>query len=337
MIVDTPLFTSKPKPIVQLPLATPQPRREWQLPKGMTVSPRETESASGAGALVGCSFQWALRYAGKINDGDAAALSTGDQLTGSVAHKILARVLQSGAKTPEAAEKEAERLFDVEGPRLAAVLFMPGSEKMKQQSRRATAQAARVLVKYLLDAKLGVVAVEQDYEGKAFGNAFLGRLDLRVGPPNGVIDLKWSGEKYRKSELEAGAAYQLASYSYLTRDGIQFPPVAYFIIRSQRMLTTHPAFFRDVPPLDGVAPDETWKAFERSYQLRLKELRSGLVLAPGDRDEKRELVLSESTLEDGKLVLVPPCRFCQFDALCGHAFKVDSGVSAAGIAPPEAI
>ena len=333
LVVQTPIFSKKPKRTTHLPLAMPQPRREWRLPKGITVPPRDSESPSGAGALVGCSFQWTLRYAGEIIGGDTAELPSGDQLVGSIAHEILGRVLQSNPKSPEAAEKQAEQLFDVEGPRLAAILFMPGSETLKQRSRRATAQAAKVLVKHLRDAKLGVVAVEKKYDGQAFGIDFNGRLDLVVGPPNGVIDLKWSGEKYRKDELQAGAAYQLASYSHLIRAGGGFPPVAYFIISTQRMLTTHPEFFSDVQALEGAGPDEIWKAFERSYRERQKELQSGLVVAPGDVDDAGELTPSESTLEDGKLLLTPPCRFCSFSLLCGHGLEVDAGVGSADAKP----
>jgi hypothetical protein len=324
LIVQTPIFANKPKVKAHDLLPCPVPRREWRLPKGITLPPREVESPSGAGSLVGCPFQWTLRYAGQVRGGDTADLAAGEQLVGTVAHEILARVLRSNPKNPDAAEREAEWLFDVEGPRLAAILFMAGSEKLKQQSKRATALAAKTLVKYLKESGLDVVAVEQTLTGKALGTRFEGRTDLHVGSPDVIIDLKWSGEKYRKTELENGAPYQLAAYSRLIGTKDRTPPVAFFIIRCQRMLTTQAGLFNGVTAVIGPPPDEVWKAFERSYKTRQDELGCGLILAPGDRDDRGELVPKESQLVNGTLSLTPPCKFCKYGLLCGHGLSDDT-------------
>lgn len=324
LVVQAPMFDAEPTRRKHVLLPTPQPRREWRLPKGVTIPSREKESPSGAGSLVGCPFQWTLRYAGGIRGGDTAELPANEQLMGSVAHEILARVLKSKPANPEAAGVEAERLFDAEGPRLAAPLFMPGSEKLKQESRRATARAARALVKYLVDAKLSLVDVEQDYTRRALGGEFEGRTDLVVGPPEVVIDLKWSGENYRRSELEAGAAYQLASYSFLVGTNGRWPPVAYFILRSQQMLTTHGGLFEHHEHLQGASPDATWKAFETCYHERRKELDSGLILATGEVDADGKRQPEKSQLADDCLLLTPPCQFCSFGLLCGHGLPTKS-------------
>lgn len=326
LIVQTPVSSNEPKQRTQDLLPKPQPRREWRLPDGMIIPPREVESPSGAGALVGCPFQWALQYAGEVNDGDTADLPAEEKLVGLVAHEILARVLRSDPKTPDAAERDAERLFDIEGPRLATILFMPGLERLKQQSRRATGRAAKILVKYLKETKLGVVAIEKTFEGLALGTRFEGRTDLVVGPPNVVIDLKWDGEKYRKSELQNGAPYQLAAYSQLNRMEGYMPPVAFFIIRTQRMLTTHMGLFSGVTPLEGPPPGDVWNALERSYKARLDQLRGGQLLAPGDRDDHGQLDPAESRLVDGTLLLTPPCHYCPYGLLCGHGLKVDPSI-----------
>src|SRR5208282_4174512 len=120
-------FPSKPKTRNHNLLAIPRPQTEWPLTKGVSIAPRDTESPSGAGSLVGCPFQWTLNYVGKIRGGDTADLPAGEQLVGSLAHEILARVLRSNPSSPNAAQADAERIFDQEGPRLAAVLFMPGA------------------------------------------------------------------------------------------------------------------------------------------------------------------------------------------------------------------
>jgi hypothetical protein len=169
---------------------------------------------------------------------------------------------------------------------------------------------------------MSVIAVETDFNGKAFGNDFSGRTDLVVGPPNVVIDLKWSGEKYRQTELESGAAYQLASYSYLVGDQKRFTPTAFFIISSQVLLTTQPGIFKDAMVVPGATPQEVWKAFEQGYATRRKEIRSGLLQAPGELDERGNLRPKASELINGTLQLTPPCKFCSFGLLCGHGLEV---------------
>jgi hypothetical protein len=329
IIVSAPLFPSAQKTWKHDLLAVPKARTKWHLGKGMTVAARDTESPSGAGSLVGCSFQWTLNYAGQIRGGNTAELPADEQLVGNLAHEILARVLDADPVTPGAARAAAEAMFDQEGPRLAAVLFMPGAAKQREESRRATARSAHALVSHLKGAGMSVIAVETNIHGKAFGGEYSGRTDLIVGPPKIIIDLKWSGDSYRRSELEGGAAYQLASYSHLAGEGREFIPTAYFIISSQILLTTHVGLFKDAIVVPGATPEEIWRAFERSYAGRKKEIRFGLVLAPGERNEKGKLTPAKSELIDGSLQLVPPCCFCSYGLLCGHGLEVDPAVASA--------
>jgi hypothetical protein len=219
------------------------------------------------------------------------------------------------------AEQKAEEIFDAEGPRLAAPLFMPGSEAVKARSRQATGQAVRVLFTHLREAKVKVVSVEEPYSVKALDTTLQGRPDLVVGPPSLVVDLKWGGEKYRQAELENGAAYQLAAYSRLVPQKGPMPPVAFFILQSQRMLTVHKGLFPNAKLVRGATAEETWTAFELSYAERRRELAEGKVISPGERDGNGDLSPAESSLQDGKLSLTPPCKFCEFGWLCGYALE----------------
>jgi hypothetical protein len=144
---------------------------------------------------------------------------------------------------------------------------------------------------------------------------------LVVGPPSLIVDLKWGGEKYRQKELENGAAYQLAAYSRLVSPKGPMPPVAFFILQSQRMLTVHKGLFPNAKVVQGATVEETWRAFERSCSEREKEFAEGKVISPGKRDENGKLSPADSILQDGKLNLTPPCMFCHFGWLCGYALE----------------
>ena len=321
LVVDKPMFANLPKMQTGLLLPILMPQHEWSLPSGFKVPKREVESPTAAGDLVGCPFHWLVKYVGQLWPGQTASLPAEEKLLGNLAHAIVARLLKEGLIAPDLAKQKAEALFDDEGPRLAAPLFMPGSEAVKARSRQATGQAVRVLFTHLQEAKVKVISVEQPFSVQALDTTLDGRPDLVVGPPTLIIDLKWGRAKDRQTELENGAAYQLAAYSRLLQQKGPMPPVAFFILQSQRMLTVHKGLFSNTKVIQGASVEETWTAFERSYAERMKELADGKVISPGRRDEKEKLTPAESYLQDGKLSLTPPCKFCQFGWLCGYALE----------------
>lgn len=333
LLADRPVFIRPPIVRQHTLLAQPRPHGVWSVPRGRTIPSRERESPSGAGALVGCPFQWTLRYAGRITGQYATTLLRGEQLLGSTAHQILARVVSALPASPAAAETMAGELFDAEAPRLAASLFMPGQERLRAEARRITMRSAKVLVELLQAAHLGVLQVETPVRRDALETQMEGIPDLLAGPPVVVIDLKLSGERYRIEQLQSGAAYQLAAYAYLAQRGLSgpatshwcpddaFPPVAFFILRSQRMITTHRGLFPGVRPVEGPPPDQVWCALEKAYRQRRQQLVDGPINAPGERDEKGELRAADSGIVDDVLVLPPPCAFCDFGLLCGFGLS----------------
>jgi hypothetical protein len=303
-------------------LPSPVPQREWSL-GGVEVKRREVESPSSAASLLGCSLQWVLQYVAKLESGALGNLRTSVQVLGDTAHALLAELLRSKAKrTPEEAEAEAHRLFDEEGPRYAAQLFQPGTDGERAEARRITGLAARELFRAIAQGGFEVHSVEEAYAGTALGGKFEGRMDLVLsrGDERAVVDLKWSGLKYRRESLEHGAAHQLAMYSQLLREAAQpLPANAFFILRSQRLLTTDASAFPGAQVVEGPGPEETWRGFAHSHAERWKALQAGALLASGvDPDPETP---EHSVLEDGAMHLQPPCGFCSFAAICGRAFE----------------
>jgi hypothetical protein len=303
-------------------LPAPVPQRAWSL-GGLPVARREVESPSSAGALLGCSLQWVLQYVAKLQSGALGNLRTAEQILGETAHALLAEVLKSkSAKSPEDAEAEALRLFDEDGPRFAAQLFQPGADAERADARRVTGQAARELFRLIARGGFEVHAVEEAFRGDALGGTLEGRMDLVLarGEERAVVDLKWSGLKYRRESLEHGAAHQLAMYSHLLRNGAgTLPANAYFILRSQRLLTTDGTAFPGAQVVEGPSPEETWNGFAHSHAERWKALQEGNVVASGVEPDPE--LPEHSTLMEGAMHLEPPCGFCSFAAICGRAFE----------------
>jgi hypothetical protein len=289
------------------------------------VQKRERESPSGVATLLGCSLQYALRYQGRLNGGETSALPDGEQLFGDTAHALLARVLSDESRpgTAEEAETLAAKLFDSEGPRLAAPLFLPGAVAEKARARHVTMRAAKELFRLIQAGGFEVEAVEQEVTGDALDTEFAGTPDLvlRRGASRAVLDFKWDGLKYRRKSLEAGTAHQLAAYGQLLRvsAGGMSVGTGFFILRHQRLLTTD-ATLAPSAHLAGPASQETWTAVEVAHQESWKRVAAGELTAPGLPERLDEPIREEDTLEEGVLALQAPCRFCEYGALCGRTF-----------------
>jgi len=123
------------------------------------------------------------------------------------------------------------------------------------------------------------------------------------------------GQSYRWKSLEKGASYQLASYAYLVSGGdvAKFPQAAYYIMRTRRLIGPNGAFGDQ--GVDGPSLVETWDGLKAAHAAVWEAIETGEFTAPANGDPPEE-----DALEDGVLVLEPPCRFCDYAALCGRAF-----------------
>ena len=321
VVAETPIFASEPVRRQRDHLKMPSPTRLWPAPMS-AIARRERESPSSIENLLRCSFKWVLEYCGWVRSGQSAQLPTAEKLIGRVVHEIVGNLLSDPPSSPDAAEAEAGRLFDTEGPRLAAELFLPGADAARGQARRITTASARDLVGLLQGAGLGVVAVESEYETNALGTVLRGRPDLIAGPPTAIVDLKHGGEKYRLGELEDGTALQLAAYAQIVdaAGGTKPAHAAFYILRSQRLLALEPSPFRHGEAIDGPSMTETWAATEQAYHRRWAEIESGELIAAGIAGEDAEAPTETDAVVDGVLALSPSCRFCDLGALCGRLF-----------------
>jgi len=302
-------------------LARPQPVREWTVPAGR-IDRREVESPSSIETLLGCPLKWVFDHVAGLRGFDDPSLPAADdpQLLGSLMHKLLDLFFDEGVPAPETVVDAAERMFDLRAPRLAAPLWLPGAETQRAQARRSFVKTAERMSQLLARTGTTIVSSEVRREGYAFGTEFAGTPDLVLGSPYRVVDLKWGGATYRSKSLERGTAFQLAAYSYLTSDGEVFPGVAYFIMGAQRMFTTAPDLFPNAEPIEGPSPRETWELYQKVHAERWAEVEAGRIEALGVPVED-EKIPTETKLDDGKLTVAPPCRFCDYAAMCGRAFK----------------
>ena len=117
--------------------------------------------------------------------------------------------------------------------------------------------------------------------------------------------------------MESGTALQIVLYGFLLKElRGRYPQLAYYTLEDQALLTTDLRSF----PLgeEAVVPEteEIFQIFEETFIATWDAVRSGTLLCPGNNDED-----IESRVEEGKLILEPPCRFCEYVVLCGRKFQ----------------
>jgi len=315
------------------PRPVPRPRRAWQAPAHLLAA-RERESPTSLTNFLGCTFRWTLEGAGGLRAGETGALPRAEQLSGSLTHRILERVLtEAGSPAPAAARARAEQLFDALGPRLAAPLFLPGADDTRAEARLVAGASAAALAELLAASGLRVLSAESEIaaERGAWAGRLRGRPDLVLGPAvnsstsaegsaAAVVDLKWGGASYRRSALASGTALKLAAYAALLRGDGDWPAVAFFILKQQRLLSAEPERFPGAEGVEGPGPEATWIAFERAHTALWKQLAEGRLFAPGNAEGDADPWPDEDAIVDGELVLAPGCTFCELGALCGRLF-----------------
>ncbi|MGE5359155.1 MAG: PD-(D/E)XK nuclease family protein [Bacteroidales bacterium] len=306
-------------------LALPSPRRDWVVPPGR-VKPLDQESPTSVQRLLECPFRWLLQYGARLSAPESAQVDggTSPRLLGDLLHAIMNQLFAGPHRAPDEAAVEAGLIFDREGPRLVAALFLPGTDAQRERVRRAAVRTARTLYGLMAEGRLSVLATEASHTGAAFGTMLGGRIDLVLGAPPRILDLKWSGAGRKRSALKEGTAVQLAAYSFLQRaeDGT-FPPVGYFVMDAQRLLTTDAAAFPGAEMVDGPSPQETWTVLETTHDVAWRSVAAGQVAAPG-ATEKDARPKDACIGEDGLLVMPSDCSLCDYTTLCGLAFKVEA-------------
>lgn len=306
-------------------LALPAPRRAWSVAPGR-IARRERESPSSVEKLFGCPFAWVLDYAAKLESADSAQVedASSARLLGSLLHAIMNRLFAGPPLTGAEAAAAARDVFDRDGPRLVASLFLPGSDARREHVRRVAAATAQSLFDWMIAKNLRVTATEEPLAGQAFGAAFVGNVDLVLGGQPGdahhsrIVDLKWGGANRKREMLEAGAAVQLAAYAYLEAQGREpFAPVGYYVMDGQRLLTTQPEAFQAAEAVEGPSPEVTWRRVQATHAHEWKNVDAGRLTARGITTEGEDKPIEKPKVEGDLLRIPPPCRWCDYHGLCG--------------------
>lgn len=297
-------------------LPIPRPQVRWHVTPGM-VKPREVESPSSLENFLGCPLKWTLQYKAQINSGHLAILPDMVPIKGSLAHALLEEVLlQETFPSADDGAALAGELFDRKAPGLVATLFQEGMEAEREDIRNTVVMATRSLLQHLHAAGTSKITVEQHLEGTFGSQKLQGWADIVLDEPFTVIDLKRSWAKFYKKKMASGTALQIVIYGWLLKEARGcFPALSYFTLEDQTFLTSDAVHFPNGEQVEVPPSIDVWQAFEETFNEAWQVLNAGMISCPGNGGDK-----VESRFADDRLILEPPCRFCDYDVLCGRRF-----------------
>lgn len=275
----------------------PQPQRWWKLPSGL--SPRAEESYSSLEKFIYSPYQWVLTYPARLKAGPLSEirLADGSRQAGSLLDQLLDQLLASPAVDwRTCADDDLETWLGQVWPGLlrqeAANLLLPGHRAEAATLRETASRSLRELLRLLRASGVGQAEAHTQLPAIQFEGVRLGgTLDLKVVKHGtgevGILDLKLGGRETREKELKENRALQLAIYGQLVRStaaaaaGAPWPATGFFILREQRLLTTHPTFWDGGPTVRPRAAtggeSVCWQDFLEVWRWRRDQLAAGWV------------------------------------------------------------
>jgi hypothetical protein len=293
-----------PARVAVAPVALPHPMERFAIHGAVQ---RTLESPSSMELLIGCPLKFVLDT-WRVKHPRELALEKPAQMFGNVAHDVFATVLRDLPATAADAESRARAAFvDVVKER-ADFYALPQNALVRRADEETIARAVGTLVGRLREEKRDVRGVELKLEmPPRDGRTMTGTVDLVVGDPTLIIDLKTGSERFYADKVQLGTAIQLAYYAYLwvkraRPEGEPEPPwpaVAYYHVRSNRT-------FADPHP------EATMHKARIRARAAFDEIEKGSARAPGAVREPDDMPDDE---------IRPPCRFCDRDVICGRAIR----------------
>lgn len=255
---------------------------------GRLRSRREKQSFTNLNDIFNNPALAVLKDVAALRAGTVLEASEGNKLLGTLGHRVVEKLFQQegalGWTTQQASswfDGMVGRLLEAEG----APLLMLGASlelhRFKQTCRRAVVS----LLTHLQKAGAIRVQTELELEGSFADEAFIAKLDMLVGLPNGrtaVLDLKWSWASGYRDILTNGRHLQLALYAGLVRENFGSLPVAvgYFVFEGAELLVTHDGVFGAAEvrtPKNGVSLEELLTMAIATWQWRQQQWAEGTV------------------------------------------------------------
>ncbi len=267
-----------------------QPQPFLHLKQSLLGAEMSTESVSYSSLsdLFYYPYQWVLKYKAQLRPSALLSIVTERALLGNLAHRFFEELLQQKEvhQWPQQQvvaylEEKALELL----PREGTVLLMYGREPERVRFIELIKRSAWNLIRHIQENGWQVQSTEQKLEGRFGDCTVTGYADLvlRRGDERAILDLKWSGHRYRESLLRNEEDLQLVLYARMMGGGgAQRAHTAFYIINKGLILARNTDAFQAaqavVPEADArEVSNRIWERMKKTFQWRQSQIEQGLV------------------------------------------------------------
>lgn len=282
------LVPPRPSNIPCRQLGQPKPFLQLKQRLSGTETIDKTVSYSSLSDLFYYPYQWVLKYKAQLRPSALLSIVTERALMGNLAHRFFEELLQQEDvhqwSQPQVIAYLEEKALELL-PREGTVLLMYGREPERARFIELIKRSAWNLIRHIQENGWQVQATEQMLEGQFDSCAVTGYADLvlRRGDELAILDLKWSGYRYRESLLRNEEDLQLVLYARMMGEQKeQWAHTAFYIINKGLILARNSAAFQAaqavVPEADAREVNHRiWERMIKTFRWRQAQMEQGLV------------------------------------------------------------
>jgi hypothetical protein len=281
-------FYLPPLQIIQAPVSGPSPLF-IHLQKMNLLPERAAESFTSLESMFYYPHKYILQYKLGLYKADILEMADEKRLYGNLAHRLFEQLFANPDhwRKDEAAVREwindyIPILFEQEG----ATLLRYGMEPERVSLHHKLAHSLLYFRQKIKQAGWEPEAVEMALTGHFCDINFSGIADLilKRGNDRAIIDLKWSGKRYRTDLMRNNEDLQLALYQHLLHQNGTFHQIytAFYILESAEFVSRNMEQFSVSSKIESVeSPADTYKKIldrmSATYYWRKEQLSSGQI------------------------------------------------------------
>jgi hypothetical protein len=278
-------------PPLQLIQPSPQDKSPLfiELPHINLLPEREAESFTSLESLFYYPYKWAFQYKLGLYKADNLEMADEKRLYGNLAHRLFEQVIENPAYWNK--DEKAIRawmnenipvLFEQEG----ATLLRYGMEPERVSLHHKLSHSIVHFLQTMKQAGWEPEAVEKELNGQFCDIKISGIADLifKRGNDRAIIDLKWSGKKYRTDLQTNNEDLQLALYHSLLQQNGTFNQIytAFYIVEAAHFVSRNmEQFSESTKSVSSENPSITYKKIldkmSATYYWRKAQLSSGQI------------------------------------------------------------
>ena len=302
----------------------PSPMPTWKITPELLL-PREHESYSSMDKLINYPFQYVLGYHAKLHPYSMSEINDGSRLFGSFTHRLYEEFFNEHKDQSPIEEGYIKKWHEEKFSRLiekeASVLLMQGREGEFEFIKQKSFESLVYLSASLKENGWKVIEMEYKFSEKVNDITISGFIDMLLerGDERCSLDIKWGSAKYYREIISKNKDMQLGMYSKLSPSKAPYSHTAFFSILNTAIFSKNKYAFNSAiayPEQDHVeAYSEMWEKMTNSYNIRVEQLRNGIVEVPTEHTiEQLDAALDgDNTFE----AVESGPRFNDYKILCG--------------------